>query len=548
MSILPRSLLKSFFETGDKPTAIQFSALIDSLLHSTEDQEKLGLRNYDTTRTYIAGEGVIYNGSLYSAIATTTGAFNPVHWEKIFSLGSVSYQGTWDPVNNNPALTSGQGTKGDYYVVSVSGTRTLDGNSTWAAGDEVIFNGNVWEKVASADLDQQTADQVPYDNVSSGLVATNVQGAIDEVELRVQATESSLSTLTTANVTEDPVNLYYTDARVENSAAVVSLQANSHVMNQDTKLAEGTLDEVSATDLKNLLANGYVHSHTISEVTGLQAALDSKADVSHIHAIADVTGLQTELDNKATSIHTHSIADVTNLQTSLDGKASVTHTHLIADVTGLQATLDGKASATHTHSIADITSLQSALDGKASITHTHSIADVTNLQTTLNGKASVTHTHSIADVINLQATLDGKAPTVHSHSINDISGLSTTLTDIGGEEIITTSTGSSTDIYQYDVNKLSNTAVVMLSAELTGIDLATGSKSFFIKMYALFKRNMNSYRNVLANQTKSVELLDDATYSVSFTLSDMLCINVRGTDETIQWHIRIKKTIMEGYI
>lgn len=504
MAILPRNLLKSFFEKGDKPTAAQFEALIDSLLHSTEDQEKLGLRIYDPSRTYIAGEGVIYNGSLYQALTTTTGIFNPIHWDKIYSLGSVSYQGTWDPVNNIPALNSGQGTKGDYYVVSVDGTRTLDGISMWAAGDEVIFNGTVWEKVASADLDQQTADEVPYDNVASGLTATNVQAAIDEVELRVQTAETDISSLTTANVIENPAFLYYTDARVASSPSVSSLQANSHTMNQDTRLAEGTADEVSAADLKSLLVNGYVHTHSISEITGLQTSLDSKASVSHIHAISDVTGLQT----------------------ALDGKASATHTHIISDVTNLQATLDGKAATSHTHAI----------------------TDVTGLQTSLNGKAAVSHTHVIADVTNLQTALDGKATSVHTHTISDVSGLSETLADIGGEEIITTSTGASTDVYTYEISRLATTAVVSLSVEMTGIDLNTGSKSFFIKMYALFKRNMNTYGNTLVNQSKLVEFKDDAAYSVNFTLSDMLSLNVRGLDETIQWHIKVKKTVMEGYI
>ena len=58
----------------------------------------------------------------------------------------------------------------------------------------------------------------------------------------------------------------------------------------------------------------------------------------------------------AAASHTHAISDVTGLQTALDGKASTTHTHAISDVTGLQTALDGKASTTHTHAAGDITS------------------------------------------------------------------------------------------------------------------------------------------------------------------------------------------------
>jgi hypothetical protein len=70
------------------------------------------------------------------------------------------------------------------------------------------------------------------------------------------------------------------------------------------------------------------HSHSISDVSGLQTAIDGKqasgsyAAASHTHAISDVTNLQTSLDGKAATSHTHTISSVTNLQTSLDGKVS----------------------------------------------------------------------------------------------------------------------------------------------------------------------------------------------------------------------------------
>lgn len=58
--------------------------------------------------------------------------------------------------------------------------------------------------------------------------------------------------------------------------------------------------------------------------------------------ITDITGLQAALDAKSDDPHTHVIADTTGLQTALDGKAATSHTHIIADTTGLQAALDAK--------------------------------------------------------------------------------------------------------------------------------------------------------------------------------------------------------------
>lgn len=171
---------------------------------------------------------------------------------------------------------------------------------------------------------------------------------------------------------------------------------------------------------------------------------DARTPTTHTHVISDVTGLQSALDGKqaagsyAAAVHSHSISDVTGLQTALDGKqasgsyAAAVHAHGISDVTGLQTALDGKqaagsyAAAVHTHSISDVTGLQTALDGKqasgsyAAAVHTHDIADVTGLQTALNGKAATAHSHIIADVTGLQTALDGKAASSHTHAGSDI--------------------------------------------------------------------------------------------------------------------------------
>jgi hypothetical protein len=63
------------------------------------------------------------------------------------AIGALNYKGTWDASTNSPALASNVGAKGDYYVVSVAGTTTLNGISIWGVGDWVVFNGSVWQRV-----------------------------------------------------------------------------------------------------------------------------------------------------------------------------------------------------------------------------------------------------------------------------------------------------------------------------------------------------------------------------------------------------------------
>jgi hypothetical protein len=60
--------------------------------------------------------------------------------------GSLVYQGAWNASTNTPTLTSSVGTKGEYYVVSVSGSTNLNGITDWVVSDWCVFNGSVWKK------------------------------------------------------------------------------------------------------------------------------------------------------------------------------------------------------------------------------------------------------------------------------------------------------------------------------------------------------------------------------------------------------------------
>jgi len=69
----------------------------------------------------------------------------------INAIGALNYKGTWNASTNSPTLTSGVGTKGDYYVVSVAGSTNLDGETLWGVGDWAAFNGSTWQKVDGGD-------------------------------------------------------------------------------------------------------------------------------------------------------------------------------------------------------------------------------------------------------------------------------------------------------------------------------------------------------------------------------------------------------------
>ena len=59
----------------------------------------------------------------------------------------LDFQGSWNASTNSPSLSSGTGTNGEFYIVSVAGTTNLNGITNWGIGDWAIFNGTVWQRV-----------------------------------------------------------------------------------------------------------------------------------------------------------------------------------------------------------------------------------------------------------------------------------------------------------------------------------------------------------------------------------------------------------------
>ena len=96
--------------------------------------------------------------------------------DAILSIGSpLTFRGTWDASTNTPTLASGVGTQGDFYIVNVAGSTTLDGISDWQVNDWAVFDGTVWRKIDNSEI-------VTSVNGQTGNV-TLVVGDLDDVDL-----------------------------------------------------------------------------------------------------------------------------------------------------------------------------------------------------------------------------------------------------------------------------------------------------------------------------------------------------------------------------
>ena len=79
----------------------------------------------------------------------------------------IEYKGGWDANTNTPNLNTVSKTKGDMYLVSVKGTQDIgEGSIQYNAGDEVIYNGTIWQRIPTGDVDSVNNISPVNDNVT----------------------------------------------------------------------------------------------------------------------------------------------------------------------------------------------------------------------------------------------------------------------------------------------------------------------------------------------------------------------------------------------
>jgi hypothetical protein len=148
---------------------------------------------------------------------------NGIEWIRIYDsnippVDGLIYQGTWNAETNLPALESGEGTTGDFYIVNTAGTTDLDGVTDWQVGDWAIFEGGAWIKIDNHDIQAYTtvkdeSTQLPKRSVlkftGTGVTASDVSGeTVVNIEGNIPTTNYGLfaqtgdSVAVTATTTE----------------------------------------------------------------------------------------------------------------------------------------------------------------------------------------------------------------------------------------------------------------------------------------------------------------------------------------------------------
>lgn len=241
---------------------------------------------FDDGREVNAGEVVPFDIAERIKVITNGGGTSQYVLDTLTSLqnqinaisGGLDYQGTWNASTNSPALASGVGTTNYYYIVGTSGSTNLDGITDWVAGDWLIFNGTVWQKIDQTNLvssvnGQTGAVSLTYTNVNAIGSITSVDGS---VTVSTASGIADLSVAVAASTTTVIAQVRNTTGATLTKGTVVYISGATGQISTVTKaLASGdstsaqTLGVISA-DLANN-TNGYV------TIIGLVTDIDTSA-------------------------------------------------------------------------------------------------------------------------------------------------------------------------------------------------------------------------------------------------------------------------------
>ena len=183
------------------------------------------------------------------------------------AIGALNYKGVWNATTNTPALASGVGTKGDYYVVSVAGSTNLDGETLWGVGDWAVYNGAAWQKVEGGNT----------------INATTVSASTSVTTPVIQATSSAGGTLKNNGGT---AQLQWGSGGGSNLSLEVATNinpANAAVNISPTGTGTVTINPATASTMNNVAIGG---------TTPLAGSFTTvNIGQAHIVSVANTTGI-----------------------------------------------------------------------------------------------------------------------------------------------------------------------------------------------------------------------------------------------------------------
>lgn len=222
--------------------------------------------------------GVNITGGSVVATDTILEAFGKVQNQINGLIGGSIYKGTWNASTNTPTITSGVGTTGWYYIVSVPGTTNIDGITDWNLGDWIIFDGTAWQQV---------------DNTDAVVSVNGYTGAVS---------------LVSSDVPEGLTNLYYTPARARTAISITTTGTSGAATYDDItgvfNIPNYTTDLSGyVPNTRTLTINGTTYDLSANRSWTVAGSMPTGGTAGQILAKIDATDYNTQwIDNYATQV------------------------------------------------------------------------------------------------------------------------------------------------------------------------------------------------------------------------------------------------------
>ncbi|MGJ1499872.1 hypothetical protein ACR79R_21340 [Sphingobacterium spiritivorum] len=194
-ALATKAKLDSLYNLGY--TKAQVDALITGAKNRSNHTGTQAISTIEDLQTFLDSKIPVTQKAASNGVATLDANSKiPMSQVPDALIGSVNYQGNWNPATNLPTLpvTPGTDTKGHYYIASVTGTfNGVEYNN----GDWIISNGSVWGKV------DNTNKVVSVNGKQGAVVLTlsDIAGTTDLVTLNTAQNITAKKTFKTANAT-----------------------------------------------------------------------------------------------------------------------------------------------------------------------------------------------------------------------------------------------------------------------------------------------------------------------------------------------------------